>query len=471
MERTMDLYDRFRQARSQVREANKKKIQGALNNIMPKTASLVFDLSQGEKGKKIDNNRRAHVKAVELVSSLLNSFSLPVRPMLSYRGMVKNAIDNTGVIEDGIIRIGATIQTLMGHKADIDIPVIVKNKSLIEPAVFLYQDAPYVMCGPALQEIVKRGTLQKQINPRRMYAPPMDHDVASDNLPRETIVNKEHMFSPGPRNPYNFRRQYNKTAVNQRTKENTDDPKFNQWLSIDQNKVAEKEPRKRTNIDVETVFPELWENDVPDECLDVAERSRDGLFEPGCRVKVNEDVQARDRGGGHIIVPKGEEGVVVKDTCGDGKMLAVKFPALQLTTALPKRYLKSAARKKVAQIGKPEYIDETLLNFNSGTIEAHSSEFGGALYEQNNWIDFKPNDRLAEKLNQEGWGVYYTADLIDAEPFVNWNKSANKSAAITADQIKNEVREMLREGYTTIDIKETVKRRYPQQAEEVLKGL
>ena len=99
----MDLYDRFRQARSQVREANKKKIQGALNNIMPKTASLVFDLSQGEKGKKIDNNRRAHVKAVELVSSLLNSFSLPVRPMLSYRGMVKNAIDNTGVIEDGII--------------------------------------------------------------------------------------------------------------------------------------------------------------------------------------------------------------------------------------------------------------------------------------------------------------------------------------------------------------------------------
>jgi hypothetical protein len=279
------------------------------------------------------------------------------------------------------------------------------------------------------------------------------------------------MFSPGPRNPYNFRRQYNKTASNQPVKENTDDPKFNQWLNIDQNKVAAKEPRKRTNIDTPTEFPEVWHGDVPDECLDPAERSRDGLFEPGCRVKVNEDVQARDRGGGHVIVPKGEEGVVVKDKCGDGKMLAVKFPALQLTTSLPMRYLKSAARKKVAQVGEPEYVDETLLNLNSGVLEAHSSELGGAIYDQNTWTDFKPNDRLAEKLNTDGWYVYFTADLIDADPFVNWDRHASKVAAASTDQIKKEVKEMLREGYQTVDIHEAIKRRYPQQAEEALKGL
>lgn len=350
----MGLFEDAKKNLKAKREANKANIHNALHGLSPRTADLMFDLSHGEKGYKLDNTRRAHVKAIELVSSLLGSFSLPVRPRLQYQGMIRNSIDDNGIIEDGIIKIGVTLNTLMGHKAYIDIPVIVRGKKLVEPAVFFYDNAPYVMCGPALDDLVKRGSLQKETQIRRIFSPPLDGVAPQGEGAREPITNHEHMFSPGARNPYNFRRQYNKTAG---------------------------EPRKRTNIDVPAERPELWDHDVQDEILDPAERRRDELFGIGSDIILTEDIQARDRGGGHLIIPSGERGKVLKDSCGEGKMLQVNFQELGITATIPKRFLRTAA---------------------------------------------------------------------------------------TVEQVQNEVKAMLREGYQDVDIKEAIKRRYPTQAEEVL---
>jgi hypothetical protein len=268
--------------------------------------------------------------------------------------MIKNAVDDNGVISEGIVRIGATLHTLMGHKAHIEVPVIIRGNSLVEPAVFFYDDAPYVMCGPALDDLIKRGSLQKNTQSRNMYSPPVSGLPEISDAPREGITNHEHMFSPGARNPYNFRRSYSKTAG---LKDNTKDPAFNTWVDIDKAvkegqvntscsscggelgprelglckecetkpasatpigqpptltppnvmKGAAKEPRKRTNIDVETERPELWDHDVQDEMLDPAERRRNDLYGVGANVSLTEDVQARERGGGHLIVPQGSE--------------------------------------------------------------------------------------------------------------------------------------------------------------------
>lgn len=450
----MDAYQRSKQVRRAKQNDANAKIRQALRGTNPHTANLVFDLSKGEQGNKIDKNRRAHAKAIEVVSGLLSSFALPMRPRFEFNGIRKNAVDESGNISEGVIKIGVILHTMLNHKARIDVPVIVKNGSIIEPAVFFYNDAPYVMCAPALEELVRAGSLRKETQPRGMFSAPSTTDVTSADLPTQPIVNQEHMFSPGPRNPFTFRRQYNKEA---------------------QHKA---EPRKRTNIDTPTEMPELWNGDVQDEMLDPSERRREKLFEPGAKVKMSEDFQARERGGGHLIIPKGESGVVMKDQEGDGKMLYVCFEALGMGAHVPKRMLKSAARmKKLSQIGGPEYIQESYVIEhpaglqNAGYRLGASSGEGMVFYDHidGQWSPFDSSEAsaaLANQLTEESWMAHLAADAV---PFreVMWTKTA----AATTDQVKNEVRQMLREGYQVVDIKEAIKRRYPEQSTEALQGL
>ena len=165
---------------------------------------------------------------------------------------------------------------------------------------------------------------------------------------------------------------------------------------------SEKEQRKRTNIDTPTEMPELWEGDVPEQCLDPAERSREELIGVGDDVSADKDIEVRERGGGQLIIPSGEKGTVIRDEKADGLCLNVRFPAMNIEAIVPKRML-----KKKGQAG-PAEIPETIV-----------SENGTA----------------------------------------------------TTDQVKKQVREMLREGYQKVDIESTMRDLYPEHAEEALKGL
>lgn len=537
-EKTMsNLFHRAQKAMQKRRSISKDNVQYALSGITPKMAGLMFDLSQGQSGTTLDDNRRAHVKAIELVSSLLGSFSLPVRPRLEYHGMIKNATDNNGNISDGVIRVGAVLHTLMGHKVHIEIPVIVKGRNLMEPAVFFYDDAPYVMCGPALDDLIKRGSLQRNTQSRYIYSPPTDRVQDQNNVPREGITNLEHMFAPGVRNPYNFRRQYSKTAqtdevylieaegmtqgicmetppsdwygtvtpISSKDIENVmaKDPGLMVWDTVEdmyddlgeepnprRNAQHKGTPRKRTNIDTPTEFPELWTGDVEDEMLDPAERCREELYGIGAEVVLNEDVQARERGGGHLIVPKGEHGKVLKDMEGDGKILYVNFPDMSLTMSLPKRMLRNAAMTRIAQTGEPEYVEEAFmmrtyndiyypgvsasLQIADGLEDGETNNVDGMAYYQtaeNSWQPWGNNEgsrSVAERLNQEGWVASILPDAMNIEDSnLSWRKMGSKRAA-TIDQVKNEVKIMLREGYSKVDIKDTIQRRYPEHMEDAL---
>jgi hypothetical protein len=310
-------------------------------------------LSQKD-SKTLDVDKNAAVKAMELVSGLLGKFNLPSRPMLEYHGIIKNAMKN-GVLSDGIIKIGANIITLMGHKANIDIPVIIKNQSLLEPAVFFYNEAPYVLCGPAFDELIKCGTLMSDIQPRQIFSGPMSDKESVVNKSRQPRINLQHMFSPGARNPWSFKRYSQK-----------------------------EESRKRTNIDTDTEMPEIWSDDLPEQHLDQAERTKEGVIPVGSKVRLEKDYEVRNRGGGTVVVPSGEEGIVIRDEKGDGMCLYVAFEALGLKDVVPYKFLKRAA---------------------------------------------------------------------------------------TSDQVKNQVKDMLREGYQVVDVKATIERQYPEHAKEALEGI
>jgi len=505
----MNLFHKAKNAMRERRAFNHANIKQAMSGITPRSAGLVFDLSRDEDTTHLSTNKRANIKAVELVSSLLDSFSLPVRPRLEYHGMIKNAVDSNGGINEGIIKLGAVVRTMMGHKAHVDIPVIVKANRLLEPAIFFYESAPYVMCRQAFEDLIKRGSLEKNSQFRRMFSPP---NGSNGNVSRERIHNLEHMFSPGPRNPFNFRRQYDKEAQLLPQTGFAVYPtgglapiavvdKYDDALSIledqgvsgkivDQSTgkevTAAKEPRKRTNIDVPTEVPELWEHDVQDEMLDPAERRRDKLYGIGADVVLTEDIEARQRGGKHFVIPSGERGKVLKDMEGDGKMLYVDFKEMQVTTPVPKRMLRNASLIKVKAQVEPDFVDQSYMMSDGGnyyigasvSIEAPDeydpeemiTSSGYVFFKDGTWFPWS-NDQgskqAAEYLNKEKWEIYVNADAL---PLMDSNVIWSKTAA-AADQIENEIKAMLREGYGNVDIKEAIKRKYPEQADEVLSSL
>jgi hypothetical protein len=202
------MFEKARIVRRQKQAKTNAQVKEAMQGLTPRTAKITFDMSN-RTNTVVDQNKNARIKAVAMVSDLLESFDLPSRAKFEYLGMVKEATSKDGTIEDGIVKIGAVIQTLMGHKLSIDIPVIIKKKSLLEPAVFFYDGAPYILCRPALDQLVKRGTLNKEVQQKRnLYSPPpMEQWQAIDHEPaRMPILNRDHMFNPGSRNPWKFRR-------------------------------------------------------------------------------------------------------------------------------------------------------------------------------------------------------------------------------------------------------------------------
>ena len=447
----MDMYTKAKIVRRQKQGQINAQIKNALRGLTPRTAKITFDISD-RTTNTVDENKNARIKAVAMVSDLLDSFDLPSRAKFEYLGMVKEATSKDGVIEDGIVKIGATIQTLMGHKIAIDIPVIVKDKNLLEPAVFFSDGSPFILCRQAIDQHIKRGTLYKETPERRnMYSPPpMEQWMAIDHeQARVPILNRDHMFNPGSRNPWKFRRYSGKTAapgfldavtpildkyaelevfdlleandsglaiaatssnpaVSSAVKEIAElakqhgltenkphDSPYGLIFSFgnvqDYVKTAQRNtPRERTNIDTPAETPELWKDDVAEEVLDPAERDRSDVWQVGDEVKLAKDLEVRERGGTQIIIPSGEAGKIIRNIDGAGMCFVVEFPDMELTAhEVPARFLKSTNNKKAA----------------------------------------------------------------------------------TIDQVKHEVRSMIREGYPVVDVKATVIRKYPEHATEALKGL
>ena len=450
----MTTYDNFKKVRVNQRRTANSKISEALKGLSPKTADLIFDLSDRD-DKKLDINKNAAIKAMELVSNLLSKFNLPSKPILEYHGIIKNAMNN-GILFDGVVKVGASIITLMGHKANIDVPVIIRNQSLLEPAIFFYNEAPYVMCGPAFDELVKCGTLMGELQPRQIFSGPISDKESMADKPRVPRANLPHMFSPGIRNPWTFRRY---SSVQEELE--SIPGIVNPWIKDaqaggapstspttaeeedvqegeDTDKLAAKEPRKRTNIDTDTEIPEVWPADLPEQHLDQAERTKEGLIPVGSKVKLTKDCEVRNRGGGTIILPSGEEGTVIRDEKGDGMCLYVDFCEMGIKEIIHYQFLKKATTSSgfiLSQIQEQQ---------KSGYDDAHITQFI-----QDQYGRTEP-EATQEALNQSGLG---------------------QKMAATAAQVRNRARDMLREGYQSVDIQAVIEKQYPEHAKEALEGI
>jgi hypothetical protein len=590
----MNTYEKAKAMRRQKQGQVNAQVRGAMQGLTPRTAKITFDMSN-RSTNTINENKNARIKAVAMVSDLLESFELPSRAKFEYLGMVKEATSKDGTIEDGVVKIGAVIPSLMGHKISIDIPVIIKKKSLLEPAVFFYDGAPYILCRPALDQLVKRGTLNKEVLERRnMYAPPpmeqwmaIDHETA-----RTPIINRDHMFNPGSRNPWKFKRYSQTTPQRQQVDllnpEEVREPTSNE-LSIDQmfaelsklelqdtdkqmvpsmkkyydsgrwktdedgrefitsnlsqalqrnreyldigknvsegagiepgevdwrspatkyktvDAAKEKTPRERTNIDTPTEMPELWKGDVAEEVLDMAERDRSDIWQVGDEVKLSKDFEVRERGGSQLVIPSGEKGKIIRNVDGAGMCFMVEFPEMELTVPeVPSRFLKRASTHPfdreaqfptqpgafgITNDGKPlntkeEYdravsVGTQALGRVDNLVQTSRANAASriATHEQ---IEYAAQqcmqeaktpgmlEDIASKLTTMGNEMRQLAMSVQ-QPAGGVKQAVRRASTI--DQVKHEVREMLREGYPAVDIKAAVEKKYPEHASEALKGL
>jgi len=387
-----ETYKKFKAA-SASQKPSRDAIRDVLSEGSSRTAAIRFDLSDNT---KVTTGMTVQQRAMAEVAAHLAQFNLPGKPKLAFLGLVKTATSD-GKVQEGIVRIGATIRTVMGNKTEIEFPINIRKGGTLEPALFFWNGSPYVTCQTSLDLVVKNGTLQKNVKNYRMFTPPFGEQREETRRP---ITNLEHMFSPGARNPLTFHRQYSKEAAgfvapssmgNTRrrpmywhdfAKEKTPEkptpakpaePTQNVhqyappqapvgpqpgkqapekhvlgrpllWNTKQSQMIKDKkETRKRVNIDEAVAFTDPSQNTMPDSMLDTMERDQSKWFHTGDEVKLSSDCEVRERGGTFLVLPKGETGEVVRDMHGDGTQIFVEFQDLGLAAVIPANFLKSAA--------------------------------------------------------------------------------------------------------------------------------
>jgi len=519
----MSSYNKFAKVRAEERKEVNQKVSGALSNLSPRTAQLKFDLSE-KRETKLDTNKNATVKALELVATLLSNFTLPSKPVLQYHGVIKNASDKNGVIADGIIKIGAQFRTLMGHRANIDIPVIVREKSLLEPALFFFDGAPYVMCGPALDDLIKRGTLMKDMQHRQMLSPPSDEKVSGADLPRVPVSNTQHMYNIGPRNPWTMRRHSEKkqaqaeqfmpflegidrvrgmieqstqginTVVSQ-LQQAYDTVSYNgdvgTAITILQ-QVMENPAAASVKPNIESLInwgqKQAQAGPVPPSSAEVAA----GIEDVNLKQFSDEDLEAlrldaQERSdelgaGGNGVAPIDASGAwdavadarnISKELFSRGTKAAKdqrKRTNIDVPTEIPEvwedepqQYLDPAERERdTFGVGSNVKLikDYEVRDRGGSTIIVPSGEQG----------------RVVRDEKADGLCLYVefpALGLMDVVPkkCLKPGKKSKKKAAVVQEQVDHLVQEMLREGYQTVDIKAAIKEHYPEHANEALSKL
>jgi hypothetical protein len=473
------MYEKARAMRRQKQGQVNAQVRDAMRGLTPRTAKLTFDMSN-RTTNTINENKNARIKAVAMVSDLLESFDLPSRAKFEYLGMVKEATSKDGTIEDGVVKIGAVIPSLMGHKISIDIPVIIKKKSLLEPAVFFYDGAPYVLCRPALDQLVKRGTLNKEVLERRnMYAPPpMEQWMALDHEPARTpIINRDHMFNPGSRNPWKFKR-YSQTTPKQ--------------IDLLNPQEVQDPHRPTTNMTIDQMFAELSKLQLDDKNKkwvdDMKKYYTSGKWktEPDGEEFITSWLNdALHRNQEYMDIGKSvSEGVGIEPGEVDWRSPATKYKTVDAAKEKTQRERTNIdTPTEMPELWKGDVAEEVL-----DMAERDRSDVWQVGDEVKLSKDFEVRERGGSQLiipsgekgkiirMNDGAGLCFMVEFPEMELTVpdvpsRFLKSADNRKAATVDQVKHEVREMLREGYPAVDIKAAVEKKYPEHASEALKGL
>jgi hypothetical protein len=239
-------------------------IQKAMNTKQAETAWDLGDIDLER--RPLDQREHPGAAAILLVREAMAQFEIPSEVSLTYKGMRRASGHGQHHLTDGLIEVNADFRSISGTKHHVNVPVIVHGGYMVFPEVFQHEGQTHVMAQSAFDEILKRGNVYQKMQDRKnMYSPHL-----------------EERSSPAP-----------VPAVGNGL--------FGVHAS---SKQADHTPHG----------------------LDPAERDHSRQHQPGDKVKLSNEIQARLRGGSRIVYTAGTEVTVIRDMAGDGYTYYCEFP-------------------------------------------------------------------------------------------------------------------------------------------------
>jgi hypothetical protein len=162
-----------RQARRAARQETHSKVGEALR----REAGGAWDLSRKLHGTSRPKTLPECITAaIGITRDLLAEFDFPSPPQLSYTGVkeVKTANnERNSPVEDGVLMLVARFQTVSGVRNEIQIPVQIRQGSILQPSVFLHNGTMSVIAPSSVKEILASGTFKQTYPAREMFSGPI----------------------------------------------------------------------------------------------------------------------------------------------------------------------------------------------------------------------------------------------------------------------------------------------------------
>jgi len=144
------------------------------------------------------DSKSAGLKGVEFLSQYLTKFSWPMAPDIGYRGMKHAKSADDGSIVEGMAMFGIKTKTASGINMEFEIPLVIRQGSLLEPSVMLVNGTPKIICQAEIDVLLNAATFMDTFDVRGgIYSPPLPGETRDALLEMREELGPIPHYNPG----------------------------------------------------------------------------------------------------------------------------------------------------------------------------------------------------------------------------------------------------------------------------------
>lgn len=307
----MDLYGELhamnhtpeRVAARRSRRAARRDVFSFVGEAVGHNAQMDWALEHRDRTGTPVGHQHPGLAAILAVRTAVAAFDLPGDFRTRYVGMKRFSGRGGHGITDGIINIELSFRSMTGVDRTVDIPVMVHEGRVLEPAVLVDQGEMRAIAKSTFDDLVSRGTFYAPVPARpTMYSPPPEARRPVKNNP----IVRPGMFGTAPLNRA-LTAAYVRSAVR------------GQYVGPLLDFETARAAAAVVAEDARTRAP-AWDGEP--------EAAWVGAAAPTDDVRLAHAVDVVDRGGGRWHLAKGTRGRIEHDIFGDGKAFYVAFPGI-----------------------------------------------------------------------------------------------------------------------------------------------
>jgi len=138
-------------------------------------------------------------ETIGFLSSYFSDLELDSTPTLKYKGLRSPDFQPDNSLGSGEVMIEALFKSPTGIIIRADVPVLIKNGTLLTPSVIYFGDVPTLVSAAVINSKLKSSTFTGDYRSRDMYDPPLDPKAremleAMSEDEKKVIIRSEDIF-------------------------------------------------------------------------------------------------------------------------------------------------------------------------------------------------------------------------------------------------------------------------------------